>query len=408
MSSFKRNFLKIFAGSASGQIIAIILLPILTRQVNPEIFGLYSISTIMVMMLSPIFCLKLDHSLLSSNRNDKIIILQCGIAYSHIFFIATFIFLFLYTKLFDFSNLFWVILTCLSISSFTISQIIISYHMSIGEFNLAIKHRLFRTIFCLISQISLCFLFIPGVEILLIGYILTNIFSFLIFNKLSFFSTFYIPSISVLKKIFIKEKNFTHYQTISDLFSTMSQYVMNFSMMYFSTTIVIGTYSMTTRVMQAPITLITSSIKEAFYYKIKQHKESKIIKKELLRITFILITPAIIGSLIIYPFIPTLFSILFGQEWRESGVYAQILLPWFIFLFINQPFTATANVIGIQRKILFFDIFTFISRIISVLIGWLYFKNIYFTLAIFSVTGVIINIMLMLMIFYYTKEVDDK
>ncbi|HHJ1253840.1 TPA: hypothetical protein ACQFL5_003494, partial [Proteus mirabilis] len=76
MSSFKRNFFKIFAGSASGQIIAIVLLPILTRQVNPGIFGLYSISTIMVMILSPIFCLKLDHSLLSSNRKDKKIILR--------------------------------------------------------------------------------------------------------------------------------------------------------------------------------------------------------------------------------------------------------------------------------------------------------------------------------------------
>ncbi|HFS6722657.1 lipopolysaccharide biosynthesis protein [Proteus mirabilis] len=408
MSSFKRNFFKIFAGSASGQIIAIVLLPILTRQVNPGIFGLYSISTIMVMILSPIFCLKLDHSLLSSNRKDKKIILRCGIAYSHIFFIITLIFLFLYEQLFNFSNLFWVILTCLSISSFTISQIIISYHMSIGEFNLAIKHRLFRTIFCLISQILLCFIFIPSVELLLIGYILTNIFSFLIFNKLSFFSTFYIPKINILKRVFIKEKNFTYYQTISDLFSTMSQYVMNFSMMYFSTTAVIGTYSMTTRIMQAPITLITSSIKEAFYYKIKKYKDSKIIKKELLKITFILITPAIIGSIIIYPFIPALFSILFGEEWKESGIYAQILLPWFIFLFINQPFTATANIIGIQRKVLFFDIFTLISRIISVLIGWLYFNNVYFTLAIFSFTGVIINILSMLMIFYYTKRVDKK
>ncbi|OKP08194.1 lipopolysaccharide biosynthesis protein [Xenorhabdus thuongxuanensis] len=399
MSSLKKNFLKIFTGSLSGQIIAVLFLPILSRIITPDVLGQYSISIILIMILSPLCCLKLDQALLASNEKDKHNILFSAIYISGIISLIIFFLSILIFYSFNFLYLEWYIYTILSLYTFTISQLTVSYSLSTGNFNTAVKHRFVRTVLCLFLQILISYYISATSNSLLIAYSVSNVISFIFFNNIhitSFLNYFSLREINLIIK---EKKNFTYYQTISEIFSMSSQYIVNLSMTIFSTAAIVGIYSMTTRTMQAPITLITSSVKEAFYYKIKRFQNKKSIRKELIKISIILLIPSLIISILIFKHLPFLFGFIFGNQWIESGVYAQILLPWFILLFINQPYSATANVIGIQNKILFLDIFSFFIRSVSIIISWILFDNIYTTLLIFSLTGILLNLWLIILVY---------
>ncbi|MDC9596809.1 lipopolysaccharide biosynthesis protein [Xenorhabdus anantnagensis] len=398
MPSFKKNFLKIFTGSVSGQIIAILLLPILSRIITPDALGQYSISIILIMILSPLCCLKLDQALLTSNKEDKQNIFFSAIYISSIISLIIFFISIVAFYIFNFLYFEWYIYTTLSLYTFTVSQLTVSYSLSTGNFSTAVKHRFVRTTLCLFLQIGISYISSIS-NSLLIAYIISNLISIIFFKNIHITSLTSYFSPRKISFIIKENKNFTYYQTISELFSMSSQYIVNLSMAVFSTSAVIGMYSMTTRTMQAPITLITSSVKEAFYYKIKKIKDKKNIRKELIKISAFLLIPSLIISITTFKHLPFLFGFIFGNQWTESGVYAQILLPWFILLFINQPYSAAANIIGIQKKILFIDIFSFLIRSASIIISWVMFDSIYTTLLVFSFTGILLNLWLIILVY---------
>jgi O-antigen/teichoic acid export membrane protein len=47
---------------------------------------------------------------------------------------------------------------------------------------------------------------------------------------------------------------------------------------------------------------------------------------------------------------PTIFSIIFGEQWREAGVYTQILSPWLALNFIVSPVSQIPMVVNKQRQ----------------------------------------------------------
>jgi len=49
-------------------------------------------------------------------------------------------------------------------------------------------------------------------------------------------------------------------------------------------------------------------------------------------------------------FAPQLFAIVFGDDWREAGVYALILSPWMALNFITSPLSQLPLVVGQQGR----------------------------------------------------------
>lgn len=377
-------------GSAAGQAISLVLLPILSRTIKPEHLGEFSITMVFVMVFNSIIALKMDGVLLASNQDDKTIYTRIGIASASI--ISLTIMFLLVIALFFGANfdIIFFILTVGALLSFSLSQLCSSYSLSIGDFSSATKHRFSRTTLTLIIQIALCINY-PSGNSLIFGYIMANIAAIFMFNSWNVRDILHIPSFKQVKVVVYDKWDFVIYQNLSGVFSIASQYIMNLSLVYFSGSSFVGIYSMTTRVMQAPITLVTSSVKDAFYYKVKKISDRSEVRRELKKITIYMFLPAFLASILVFPFLPGVFSFVFGDAWYDSGVYAQILLPWFVMLFINQPYTATGAVIGIQKKLMKFDAFSFLTRVVTVVLSWLIYDDIYITLISFSVLGVLLN-----------------
>jgi len=66
---------------------------------------------------------------------------------------------------------------------------------------------------------------------------------------------------------------------------------------------------------------------------------------------------------------PMLFGVIFGQEWIEAGVYAQILAVWNLFGFIYSPLSLVFSIFNRQNIEFFINIFIISGRATILLIG---------------------------------------
>jgi O-antigen/teichoic acid export membrane protein len=112
----------------------------------------------------------------------------------------------------------------------------------------------------------------------------------------------------------------------------------NILLAYFYSPTVAGFYFLTQRVLQVPVTIISSSVLEVFKGEAAMQFRSlgnctEIFKKTLKTLFIISIFP--VGVAFIY--LEEIFLMAFGEEWFEAGLYAKLLMPALFLRFIANP-----------------------------------------------------------------------
>ncbi|QFU01499.1 colanic acid exporter [Halomonas sp. THAF5a] len=127
-----------------------------------------------------------------------------------------------------------------------------------------------------------------------------------------------------------------------------------------------GFYYLTQRVLQAPITLISTSVLDVFKQKASEDYKRdghcrKIFKKTFLVLFFMALPP----SIALYIWVEDLFTFVFGDSWREAGKYAQLLIPALFFRFVVNPLSFVIYIAEKQHINLVGMFFLFLSIIFS-------------------------------------------
>lgn len=153
---------------------------------------------------------------------------------------------------------------------------------------------------------------------------------------------------------------------------------------FFSNTI-LGWYSLSLRMLQAPMWLIGSSIGQVFYkdaaeYFVQHGNLRQPIQKTIK--TAVAIALPVMVILIIAG--PWLMSFVFGSQWREAGVYARILAPWMFFEFIRSTIYSALLVTGKVRSMLIISLIGAALIILPLCLGGLLFRNDLITLILLS------------------------
>lgn len=66
---------------------------------------------------------------------------------------------------------------------------------------------------------------------------------------------------------------------------------------------------------------------------------------------------------------PAAFVVVFGEEWREAGVYAQILAPWMFLTFVGSPLSSLFDVLERQATEFGLNALLFVLRVAALAIG---------------------------------------
>lgn len=180
-----------------------------------------------------------------------------------------------------------------------------------------------------------------------------------------------------LKTLASRYRDFPRVNGVHALTDVAQSTLIIFIISSFFGTLATGLYGLTMRVLQAPLNMIGSTFAIVFYKEVSE----KVAKKEkigkLLRSTIITLT--MISApifLIIMIFGPSLFSLVFGDEWREAGVYARIMSPWLFVNFISSPISHLPAILGKQRQFFLLSLAGNSLVVLSLLIGALGFEEI--------------------------------
>jgi len=168
---------------------------------------------------------------------------------------------------------------------------------------------------------------------------------------------------------------------------------------------VAGLYALTIRVLQVPVGLIGSSTREVYYQKAsKMYAAGKSIFSLYLKTTLGLLKIFIVPFFVVLLFGEYLFTFVFGEQWAMSGTFAQILILWFLFLFINSPSIATFSILNLQKIEMKVGIISVFFRFSSIYAGYYFFDSYITSIVFFVITSVVVNVFSILYIYVKLKN----
>lgn len=131
---------------------------------------------------------------------------------------------------------------------------------------------------------------------------------------------------------------------------------------------VTGLFALGQRLAMMPVMLVAKSTSQVFFALAAESDREQIGTE-----TSGLFAKMFRAGLPFFPIVvlaaPQLVAVLFGSEWRESGVYIRWLSPWLFLLFVTIPLTPLVRVLERQGGELVFQGALFVGRVASIVAG---------------------------------------
>jgi O-antigen/teichoic acid export membrane protein len=137
-----------------------------------------------------------------------------------------------------------------------------------------------------------------------------------------------------------------------------------------------------------PLTLFGQTTSQAYYAEIAKisRKNPRKIYSLTKSVTKRLFAFSVIPFLGLLIFGPWLFVFVFGEIWREAGVFASILAINLLTMFIANPITSALNVLGKQLYYLQINLIRLIMVCVVFYIVYLLGMSSYFALFLYSIS----------------------
>lgn len=159
-------------------------------------------------------------------------------------------------------------------------------------------------------------------------------------------------------KTYIK---FPKYSMFGALVDSASLQMPVFMLNRFFSSQIAGMFSFTFRVLNLPMSLISSALSQVFFQRIIaiRHKDPAKVRSYVLRMAALLAAVMVPFVILIGFFGEDLFSIIFGNEWREAGDFAAILSVAVGVRFVVSPLSSVMAIehnvrLGVLWQVLYF------------------------------------------------------
>ncbi|MBN4071172.1 oligosaccharide flippase family protein [Crocinitomix catalasitica] len=409
-SDFSRNVLTLMTGTSIAQFLPLLLTPVLTRLFSPEEFGLFAFYTSIVTFIAVISSGRYEPAIvLPKEDKDAINILAlCFIILSSIcgllFILLTFLNPWFETHLNRpaLQGWLWFIPVCVffvaayriltfwsnrkkrfkgtsvSIMGQAVSRVgvhtiggfaslgIFSGKISLGEFFRRVWNK------TLPDPTGISAL---GIGSLIVGFAagffsgtLLLLFPFLKKDRRLLSDV----SKSGMRSMAKLHEKFPKVNSLHALGDELKNIGVTTTILYAFTDVILGFYSMTVRILKAPLSVIGNSFAQVFYQKAAEMHANRqnyvpLINSTVKKLAFIALPIFIVIAI----FGPQLFEFVLGSKWKTAGVYAQYLSPWLFASFVVAPIQQVAVIVNKQMQIFLFSLLGNCIIFGSILLGGL-------------------------------------
>lgn len=193
-----------------------------------------------------------------------------------------------------------------------------------------------------------------------------------------------------LRQLARQHKDFPLYRAPQNFINAASQSLPVLMLAAFFGPVAAGFYTLGKMTMGLPSALLGKAVSDVFYPKITESANNGgDLLRQIIHATIALLAIGLIPFGLIIVAGPWLFGLVFGSSWVIAGEYARWLALFFLFNFINKPAVAAVPVLGIQRGLLIYEIFSTGTKALGLVIGFYWFGSDIWAVALFSVIGVL-------------------
>lgn len=414
---FLINVIILSSGTAGAQIVAMLLSPIITRLYGPEAYGVMGTFTAIITIITPIAALTYPMAIVLPKKDSEAKgLIKLSLLITMI--IATIVTLFILllndfiVDLFQFQDLsFFLYLIPFVILFLGTLQVLEQWLIRKKLFAVSAKATFFQAIVVNGGKVIVG-IFYPAAFILILFSSLRpgiNALFMVLFAKyfnIKKIITLFCSKVSI-KKLAKKYRDFPFFRTPEMFLSSISGDLPIILLSILFGPASAGFYSIGRTVLNIPTILISKSIGDVFYPRISEAANNKEnLTNLILKATLLLALIGVIPYGIVIIFGPWIFGIVFGEAWIVAGEYARWIAFWAYFSFINRPSVRSLPVLYAQRFHLFYTVITLIVRVLALFIGFYVFKSDIVAVALFGLSGALLNIGLVLITLLISKRYD--
>ena len=410
-------------GIAVGQVIAFAAMPFLTRLYGPTAFGIAAAFTAIVNIITPLATLGYANAIVMPDEENEAVevarlAILCGLIMAPLSLIVVHFgkpWLASWTGMEQAPYMLYFIPLTLLIGAFL--SVATQATIRVGLFKAKSRSYIESTIIKNISSLAGGMIAPSGfvlIVITLIGQLSNFILQMLHVTKIGVLDIKQWFGTRGTTKVAILYKDFAVYRMPQSVIYTMSSGMPVILLASLFGSEYAGQYSLAILILGAPVTLLGQAVGEVFYPKITRliNTRSADSYKFLFKVSLILLLLGLVPIIIIVIFGKALIALIFGEEWRLAGGYIQWLSVWLLTTLVADASVATLPALNLQKYLLFKEVISVSLRILAFYIGATIYKSDIIAIALFSVIGFVINILLVGLTLRYlnlkTKQWDLK
>ena len=355
-NEFARNVLTLMTGTVLAQAIPIAIIPILTRIFSPEDFGVLALYGAIVSVMSAIATGRYEIAVMLPKEDaDAKVLLQISAIIAFVISLLLFIPIIFWNKniaalLGNLAIAPWLYLIPASVFLTGLYQALTYWHNRQKKFNNTAVSKINQSLFQGISQTG--FGFIKLSSGLIIGQFvgIFSSFAYLFIKDKSYNAIFLKNSKEKIVCQLKKYQKFPKYSVFGGLCDAAAVHMPIFILTKFYSGSVTGMFSLTFRVLSMPTTIISSAIGQVLFQKVVQisHTDPNRLAQYIIKIFILLFLMYLPVVPILYIFGDHIFAFVFGEEWRQAGIYASYLVVAVAVRFAISPLSA---VLGLEKNI---------------------------------------------------------
>lgn len=397
--AFGKDVGKLVSGTVVAQVVGIILIPIITRIFGPENFGVAAVFISIVSIIGVIACMRYELAILLP-KDDKdagavfllcLIILVCVslVCIPVMFFCGDLI----VSLLGNAAVKDYLFLVPVAVFIDGLYVAVRYWNTRMGRFGTQATTQVLQSVSSSGIKLGLGGLGYINAGSLIFGQILGNTIGTIVLLYQAVRCDLGViwenHSLKNIRTQLIRYKMFPLIDSGSTLLNTVSWQLPVLMLTGFFSSTVAGLYALGFQMLQMPMGLVGRSIGQVFFQRASAAKHTSGLPEIVEETSSLLIILSIMPFLLLTIVGGDLFSLVFGAEWREAGIFVQILGVWAMVWFITSPLSVLINVHEILGFGLKYNLLNLVTRVLSLAIGGSL-GNVYIALLLFMISGVFV------------------
>jgi O-antigen/teichoic acid export membrane protein len=407
ISPFNKNVLTLLTGSVLGQMVPIILAPILARLYTPEDFGILSLFLTTTAILSLVSSGRYELAIIlpkSSSDGFHILILSMLITLFASVGILIVVYCFIRLEIpFFVNNSNWIYSVPLAVLLMGMTQSVNMWN------NRVAKYRLIATSRILMFGLIVVSLFLSSWSEL--GLVIGRLFGILaatFFVLWMLFKTYKNQLRQINNEQLIK--NLRQYNDhpknliVSHFIGTLSSKLPFFVIAELFSTAILGLYFQAIRFIELPTAHLATNIGDVYRQQAAEaYKKYGRFDKLFISTLKKTVSLGLLPFILFLAFAPYFFTKVLGEQWTESGYYSQIIAVYAFFSFVSTPLDKGAIIVGNLKYIFYWQIIRLILNLLAITYIYYFKADFYDFLILLTITNVILYTADLLIEYQFSK-----